>query len=101
MLEGRADLQTIEALDLVVSSHVRSRFIVDEVNASAVAQLVHSHLLLASAPKHLQPTAYLHFHLTRLAKDYHALRRSALSSVGVAHVAQHETENLVRINPMS
>ncbi|KAK9799721.1 hypothetical protein WJX73_004054 [Symbiochloris irregularis] len=75
-LEGRADAETIEALDWVVTSHIRSRFSSADVSPDKVDEMVAQEPVLAAAPDKLQPPAYMHFKLGQLGQAYAQMKAS-------------------------
>lgn len=69
-LAGSASEETIEALDWVVTSHIRSRFSGADVAPDKVDKMAAQEPALAATPEGLRPAAYMHFKLGQLGEQY-------------------------------
>ena len=73
-LQGKADAETLEQLDWVCTSHIRSRYVDQDLEEGEVKASIAKFPLLTATPESLQPATYVHLLLADLAKKYAALR---------------------------
>ena len=66
----------LEQLDLVVTSHLRSRYVTAEVDQSKVHTMADRMPSLKATPDHLRAAAYMHIYLAELAERYTVMRKA-------------------------